>query len=38
VYVLEGYAAITLGAMLFLFGQEKKVWRLSKAFSRNRLA
>ena len=37
-YVLEGYAAITLGAALFLLRQDKKVWRLSKAFDRNRFA
>ena len=37
-YVLEGYVAITLGALLLLLRQDRKVWRLSKAFNRNRLA
>ncbi|HTR13111.1 MAG TPA: glycosyltransferase family 2 protein [Roseiarcus sp.] len=37
-YVLEGYVAITLGALLLLLGQDRKVWRLSKAFNRNRVA
>ena len=33
-YVLEGYAAISLGALLLVLGQENKVWRLSKSFGR----
>ena len=37
-YVLEGYVAITLGAVLLLLRQDRKVWRLSKAFDRNRFA
>ena len=37
-YVLEGYVAITLGALLWLLRQDRKVWLMSKAFDRNHLA
>ena len=36
-YVLEGYVAITLGALLLLLRQDRKVWRMSKTFGRNHL-
>ena len=35
-YVLDGYLAITLGALLLLLRQDRKVWRMSKTFDRNR--
>ena len=33
-YVLEGYVAITLGALLWVLRQDTKVWRMSKTFDR----
>lgn len=38
IYALAGYVAITLGALLFLLRQDRRLWRWSKAFDRNRLA